>query len=113
MSILSSARDLSSFVVNGEAEVQDMDYQVEWLVENPEKEHRLIVDSQSFINGIRYERFIENRFQGKWMIYIDGEACVNFVMFGRELIDQNGNFCLIADHQNKNVEILKDLRFCR
>ena len=104
ISFAAQGRQISAYVVLGEAEVPGMDYQFEWVVKNLKNDQRLIVDCQSFINGIRLGKNEGEMFVSKWEIYLSAETCEKLVLYGREQFEQNKNFCLIADHLNKDLE---------
>ena len=112
LSFASHGRHVSAYVVLGEAEIPGMDYQFEWVVKNLKNDQQLIVDCQSFINGIRFGKYEGEVFVSKWEIYLSEEMCEKLIMYGREQFEQNKNFCLIADHLNKDLEVYEEIKFC-
>ncbi len=112
MSFAAHGRHVSAYVVLGESELPGWDYQVEWVVKNLRNDQRLIIDCQSFINGVRFEKAEGQMYVSKWEIYLSEESCENLINYGRDQFGQNKNFCLIADHLNKDLEVYEEIKFC-
>lgn len=101
-----------SFVVEGYKHVPGMDYQIELLVQKPVEDHKVVLDCQSFINGLHYMNFEEQRWHDVWFLVMSGNDCEGASVFSREAIDRNEPFCVHVNLDNKAIDFFSDPSAC-
>jgi len=102
-----------AFVVENYKEVPGMDFQVELVVKDLEQDHRLLLDCQSFINGLHYSKWVQNKWSDLWFLMLDGNDCEDASNFSRGSIDKMEPFCLAVSLDKKEVDFYSSLNDCQ
>jgi hypothetical protein len=101
------------YLINDYKLVPGMDYQVELVLQNPQINHRLLLDCQSFINGLHYLKFDDAKWRDVWFMMLSGNDCEDASNFSKKSLEAGVPFCLIADPQNIDLNFDVDLRSCQ
>lgn len=115
---LSLADDLEArrnygFVIDGIKDIPQMDYQMEFVVKYPKNSNRLVLDCQSFINGLYYMRFSEDEWKNLWFMMLSGNQCEDIAFFGRASIEEEKPFCMFVNLDAESVDLYSDLSECQ
>lgn len=102
----SSAR----LLINGYQAVPGMDYQMELSVPNPEK--RVLLDCQSFFNGLHYQSAVNGKWKDDWHMVIDGSDCEDILQFAKSSIDAGNPFCLNVNLEERSIDISANIDDC-
>lgn len=100
----------SKLLINGYQRVPGMDYQMELSVPNPAK--RVLLDCQSFFNGVHYQSAVNGKWKDDWSMIIDGNDCEDVSMFAKNNLDAGNPFCLNVDPEEKSIEVSSNLDEC-
>lgn len=112
-SLQSFGRDNYGFIIQGYNDIPQMDYQMEWVVQNPEADHKLLLDCQSFVNGLHYMRNVENRWIDRWFVMLSGNDCENAAFFSKDALEKSGPFCLFVNVSDEKLDFYSDLSDCK
>lgn len=102
-----------AFVVENYKEVLGMDFQVELVVKDQELDHRLLLDCQSFINGLHYSKWVQNRWNDKWFLMLEGNDCEDAANYSKGSIDKMEPFCMAVSLEKKQVDFYSSLSDCK
>lgn len=111
MAFNSSAID-HAFIVENYKEVPGMDFQVELVVKDQALDHRLLLDCQSFINGLHYSKWGPDRWNDLWFLMLDGNDCEEAANFSKNSGDRMEPFCLSVNIENKVVDFYSSPSDC-
>ncbi|MCK6593947.1 MAG: hypothetical protein L6Q33_02010 [Bacteriovoracaceae bacterium] len=112
-SLQSFGRNNYGFIIESYNDIPQMDYQIEWVVQNPEADHKLLLDCQSFINGLHYMRNVENRWIDRWVVMLSGNDCENAAIYSMDALKNSGPFCLFVDISEEKLDFYSDLSDCK
>lgn len=101
-----------SFIIENYKLVPEMDYQIELIARNPVINHRLLLDCQSFINGLHYMKLIESRWSDKWFLMLDGNDCEDASNFARSSSQDSKPYCMKVNLENRDLDFNSELAPC-
>lgn len=102
------------YIITGYKQLPMMDYQFELIVKEPALEnHRLLLDCQSFINGIYYMKYSEEEWKNIWFIMLSGSDCENAFYYTRTSLGEQGEFCLTVDVANEHLDFHTNPSECK
>lgn len=101
-----------AFLVESYKKVPGMDYQMEYVVQNPKLDHKILLDCQSFISGLHYMNQVNSRWNDVWFLVLEGGDCEDVALFSRDSLDQLAPFCLKVDVNQRNLDFSSDLSNC-
>ena len=111
MDFTNSKDDFKSIIVNYMI-LPQMEYARELIPNNPIVDHQIILDCQSFFNGIHYKIYKKGKWQDDWFIMLAGKDCEDSMDFSDESITNLKPYCLIVNHQTKEVDFNSDVSLC-
>lgn len=100
----------SKLLINNYKPVPGMDYQMELSVPNPEK--RVLLDCQSFFNGIHLQSAVQGKWKDDWFLMIEGNDCEELSQFAKSNLDANRPFCLNVNLEERSVDVSANLDDC-
>lgn len=83
---------------------------MELSVSNPQK--RVLLDCQSFFNGVHYQSAVDGKWKDDWFMIMDGNDCEDVAQFAKSSLDANGPFCLNVDLEKHEVDVSSNLDEC-
>lgn len=101
-----------NYLVDNYKKIPGMDFQLELLTRHPMENQRILVDCQSFINGIHFAKKNEGRWSDIWYIIISGNECEEVRAFVFETINNSAPFCLQVDVETRNINFNSSLEEC-
>ncbi len=111
MDFTNSKDDFKSIIVKYNI-LPQMDYARELILNNPIANQRIILDCQSFFNGIHYQMSIASKWQDDWFMMLAGKDCEDSMHFSDESITNLKPYCLIVNHQSQEVDFNSDVSLC-
>ncbi len=113
MFALNSYASEQNFIIEGYKQVPGMEFQLELVPKKPIDNHRVLLDCQSFINGLHYENLNEDQWKDIWFLMMDGYDCEKAYGFSRELIDKCNPFCVRVNVDNKDINFFSNPEDCQ
>lgn len=101
------------FIIDSYKDIPQMDYQLELVIKYPKNANRLLLDCQSFINGIHYIKFNENQWKDLWFLMLSGNQCEDIAFFSKAVIEEQRAFCLFINLDAESVDLYEDLSECQ
>lgn len=101
-----------NLVIDDYKSVPGMDYQIELVMKHSPPQHRLLLDCQSFINGLHYEKNLEKKWNSIWFIMLSGNECEDASNFSKSISEANNDYCLVVDPEEKVINFNEDLSEC-
>lgn len=89
-----------------------MDYQLELILQKPVTNQKLILDCQSFINGLVKLEYIDQRWEESAFFMLSGNYCEDAMRFGLKAAETNSPYCLMIDYEQFNLSLSYDLSLC-
>lgn len=101
-----------NYVIDNYKKIPGMDFQLELITRQTLENQRILVDCQSFINGIHYEKKLEGRWNDIWYIVISGNECEDVRAFVFDSINKDVPFCMQVDDETRNINFNSSLEVC-
>lgn len=83
---------------------------MELSVPSPQK--RVLLDCQSFFNGVHYQSMANGKWKDEWSMIIDGNDCEDIASFARESLDAQQPFCLNVKLEEREIDVSSNLDEC-
>lgn len=100
----------AKLLINGYKPVPGMDYQIELSVPNPEK--RVLLDCQSFFNGVHYQSDVNGKWKDDWQMIIEGNDCEDISQFAKSNLEAGNSFCLNINLEDRAIDVSSNLDEC-
>ena len=110
--MLSSLSFQKNYIVEEYKEVPGMDYQMELVLRDQELNHRMLLDCQSFINGLHYMDRLDSRWHDEWFLMLSGNDCEDVSVFSQSSFEKGEPYCLSVNLQDKEVNFNSSLLDC-
>ena len=91
--------------------VAGMDFQIELVTQFEEK--RILLDCQSFFNGLHSQIYSNGKWNEEWFVMIDGNSCENLTNYTVNKISVGQSYCLNANLEEKSLDVSSDLGLCQ
>ena len=90
--------------------ISGMDFQIELVTQFKEK--RILLDCQSFFNGLHSQVYSNEKWIDEWFLMIDGNSCETLTNYTINKSKNGQSYCLNANLENKSVDVSTDLSLC-
>jgi hypothetical protein len=101
-----------SFIIKGNRVIPQMDYQLELILEPSSENSKMILDCQSFVNGLNLLEYFEDKWSQKWFYMLSGNDCEDAALFSIKSQEENKPYCLILNFDEYNLDLSHDLKKC-
>lgn len=102
----------NSFIIQGHRPVPDMDYQLELVLQKPIPEQKLLLDCQSFVNGLVKLEYIDSSWENVGFFMLAGNDCDEAARFVIKAQEDRLPYCLKLNFEKFNLELSYDLSKC-
>lgn len=102
----------NSFIIQGYKLVPDMDYQLELVLQKPITDQKLLLDCQSFVNGLVKLEYIDFIWENVGFFMLAGNDCDEAARFGIKAQEDQLPYCLKLNFEKFNLELSYDLSRC-
>ena len=92
--------------------VPEMDYQLELVLQNPIPNQKLLLDCQSFVNGLVKLEYIDSIWENVGFFMLAGNDCDEAAQFGLKAQEESLPYCLKLNFEKFNLELSYDLSKC-
>ena len=75
-------------------------------------DYRIILDCQSFFNGVHYQKFYSSKWQDSWFVMLTGADCEEAIYFSDNSILNLKPYCLTVKTVTHDVVFNTDLSLC-
>ena len=102
----------NSFIIQGYKLVPEMDYQLELVLQNPIPNQKLLLDCQSFVNGLVKLEYIDSIWENVGFFMLAGNDCDEAAQYGLKAQEESLPYCLKLNFEKFNLELSYDLSKC-
>lgn len=102
----------NGILLKGYRPVSGMDYQIELLLNRPDDHVKLLLDCQSFINGLNYLRYEDKKWVSEWFYMLSGNDCEEAAQQVFGLSSLNILFCLNINEEEYKLDLSGNIENC-
>ena len=102
----------NSFIIKGYKLVPDMDYQLELVMQNPAPNQKLLLDCQSFINGLVKLEYTDSVWENVGFFMLSGNDCDEAAQFGIKAQEMSLPYCLKLNFEKFKLDLSYELSKC-
>lgn len=110
--VLSSLAFQKNYIVEEYRGVPGMDYQMELVLRDQELNHRMLLDCQSFINGLHYMDQLNNKWKDEWFLMLSGNDCEDVSNFSQASFEKGEPYCLSVNLKDSELNFNSSLFDC-
>ena len=103
---------VNAYIIDGYRSIPEFDYQIELLLQTNNQSQRLILDCQSFVNGLSELDLVEGEWRLRNFFMISGNNCEEVFNFSLKSFEMHKPFCLKLNFGRYTIDYDYDLSRC-
>ncbi len=99
-------------LMKGYRPVEGMDYQIELLLNEPDDHVKVLLDCQSFINGLHHMRYEDKKWIDNWFYMLGGNDCEEAASQAVGFSQLNLLYCLRVNEEEYKLDLSPQIEDC-